>query len=651
MNEAEFSPLQLGLLTNESSVSWVQLGGWNESDSVYAQMSWFRNKSNVGAALQLGIWNQAKKPYGQIGAFNFAENHRIIALGLLNRAEENRGLEVGLINRTVRQSGWNIGLANETDELRGHQIGLVNIAWKGTFPFTFLYNYDDGPEDKARTGIIDRAWTPLQLSLYMPGQLFSKTTEIRGLRINLIYSEAADLYGVDLGLLQTSQSVTGAQIGLFHLNHGSFRGIQIAGAGWSKNSFQGIQITPAFSVNESDFQGAQTSLVGIVYGSFDGIQLGPIVGAGQDFDGIQIGFVGLSFGTFSGGQLGLLGFTRGGRGLFLNGLWHQNDGDLVGLSIAGIALSEGDVHGFQLGILVNGARDVPVLQLGGLNLAHSVPLQIGLIANYRSDELKGPQVAGLGNMSDYSFFQLGGLWNFAGKRADVQITPGVNLSGEVPIVQVGLLGNAFLEGSTPFQASLLFNYGADVSLFQISGLANGTQQTRLQLSGLLSYAEYRADIQFAGLVNHSGQYSGIQISGLVSHSSMEASLQVSGLVSYAKTESAIQFAGLVNYTYGQTNLQISGISNLCMDGCDLQLSGLVNYASGSRSRTLLPSDSGPYLQMALLYNRSDRTPMQVAFINRSNQTNIVQLGAFNSTEESRLQVGFLNLVGSDNVNA
>ncbi len=44
-------------------------------------------------------------------------------------------------------------------------------------------------------------WTPFQLSIWNPVQLFDENRDVYGLRANLFYGKNRDVYGIDLGLL------------------------------------------------------------------------------------------------------------------------------------------------------------------------------------------------------------------------------------------------------------------------------------------------------------------------------------------------------------------------------------------------------------------------------------------------------------------
>ncbi|HQO41156.1 MAG TPA: hypothetical protein PK986_11850, partial [Spirochaetota bacterium] len=44
-------------------------------------------------------------------------------------------------------------------------------------------------------------WTPLQLALFNPVQIFDEKCNVYGLRLNLIYGVNSDLYGIDIGMV------------------------------------------------------------------------------------------------------------------------------------------------------------------------------------------------------------------------------------------------------------------------------------------------------------------------------------------------------------------------------------------------------------------------------------------------------------------
>jgi hypothetical protein len=53
------------------------------------------------------------------------------------------------------------------------------------------------------------SWTPVQGAILNPEQIFSESTEIRGLRVNVLYGKNASVYGLDVGLWNKVEEVVG----------------------------------------------------------------------------------------------------------------------------------------------------------------------------------------------------------------------------------------------------------------------------------------------------------------------------------------------------------------------------------------------------------------------------------------------------------
>lgn len=180
-------------------------------------------------------------------------------------------------------------------------------------------------------------WTPFQLSLVNPVQLFPEETKVDGLRINLLYGVNKEVNGVDYGLVsRTTGATQGVQMGAF--------------------PFGGVNVTD----------------------SLYGMQLGGVLGgvnyAGREVEGVQIS------GIFG-------GINRAGdlRGVQVAGaIGGINKADNVsGVQIAGTYLGINiakNMTGFQLGTIYNQAKAMEGVQLGLVNLCNKMHgIQIGLV--------------------------------------------------------------------------------------------------------------------------------------------------------------------------------------------------------------------------------------------------------------------------------
>jgi len=122
---------------------------------------------------------------------------------------------------------------------------------------------------------------PINLSLFNPVQIVKEDQAVTAFRFSLIYGVNTDLTGLDLSLVG--------------VNHGSVTGVQFAAVG----------------IVDGDFTGWQSGIGCITKGKFTGFQGGPhnpynSVGSGSGF---QFGWFN-NAGSFSGFQLGLLNITE-----------------------------------------------------------------------------------------------------------------------------------------------------------------------------------------------------------------------------------------------------------------------------------------------------------------------------------------------------
>lgn len=188
-------------------------------------------------------------------------------------------------------------------------------------------------------------WTPLQLSLWNPIQLFSEEKNVIGLRLDLIYGKNKNIYGIDTGIINTlTGNANGIQVGLMNKAE-HVKGIQVGLLGESK-SLSGIQLNGLMSKTEN-LKG-----ISISYG-FPGYSL-----AGS-MDGLQIGLINRS-GTFEGE--GTISFY-----------------DSTGFQIGGVNISR-NLKGFQIGI-VNYCESMSGVQIGLVNYIHSGPIPLLPIIN------------------------------------------------------------------------------------------------------------------------------------------------------------------------------------------------------------------------------------------------------------------------------
>jgi hypothetical protein len=194
--------------------------------------------------------------------------------------------------------------------------------------------------------------TPFQASLFSPVQLFTSDTPVYGMRLNVIYGEQAQVWGLDVG---TANRITSSAIGL-----------QIGGVNWGRD-FTGLQIG-SFNLNDSDEPSRQLGMrVNLPYGEqakFWGFDVGMFNITTMDMRGFQIAIINANHGT--------------ARGLMI-GVGNSVQKDFTGFQLGLVNIIEGDSNSVQMGF-ANAAGEGARVQLGISNFAKSLKgVQIGLI--------------------------------------------------------------------------------------------------------------------------------------------------------------------------------------------------------------------------------------------------------------------------------
>jgi len=148
----------------------------------------------------------------------------------------------------------------------------------------------------ASDGWLTLPFTPFQLSIASgASQIFSRATPVYGLRLSIFYGTQSKVAGLDLGLFNDADSLSGVGVGFCNVTRENGAGAQL-GAGCSQV--------------EGDFTGLQAAFVNQVGGRFAGFQLGLGNGAGNGA-GLQVGLVNHA-GSMRGVQLGLLNWNDNG---------------------------------------------------------------------------------------------------------------------------------------------------------------------------------------------------------------------------------------------------------------------------------------------------------------------------------------------------
>lgn len=111
------------------------------------------------------------------------------------------------------------------------------------------------------TAPIGRGPTPVMISLFDPVQLPSSNFDVRGVRLDLLYGDCANLQGLDIGVVnQVSGQMTGIELGALNITTMA-RGVQLAIIN-STETLKGLQIG---LINYSEAAlGVQIGLVNII---------------------------------------------------------------------------------------------------------------------------------------------------------------------------------------------------------------------------------------------------------------------------------------------------------------------------------------------------------------------------------------------------
>jgi hypothetical protein len=226
-------------------------------------------------------------------------------------------------------------------------ITVLAVAIGFIFALTLLTDNSIAAQDEGEAHTA--GWSPFQVSIYNPIQLFDEHKDIIGLRLSFLYGKNADIFGIDLGLgVNGSDNVTGIQIaGIYNLynNYPSYnirepstvKGIQIAGLENTTNNLYGIQI--------GGFRNGVTD-------GAAGIQIALYENRARTMKGIQIALVGNTASTIKGIQI---------AGFFNDNL----ASNVTGIQIGAINMAD-SMTGVQIG-LINVCKHLTGIQIGLIN--------------------------------------------------------------------------------------------------------------------------------------------------------------------------------------------------------------------------------------------------------------------------------------------
>lgn len=316
-------------------------------------------------------------------------------------------------------------------------------------------------------------WTPAQIAIYDPIQVFPETWDVYGARFNLIHGNNRRVIGLDMGLSNEAYTSGGLQLALFRNNAINLYGLQFSlilnnaetgiGSQIALINYNRTDVYNFVSLGLFNFGGATTFQFGVLNtASVYGIQLGLWnVGSRGDtgpsyrvhyydtgrtvtrsdfIDADVIGFQ-IALAMNQGGHL------KGGQLALMN-----SAGSMTGIQIGATDMVMGEVKGVQLGLLAAGmgydGKDSYGIQISPINYAmRTTGVQFGL-AGISNTYFNGVQVGFLFNNSDTVNGAQVGLINVADRVRGMQIGL-INYCRRMSGIQIGM-ANIIVEGPVPF---------------------------------------------------------------------------------------------------------------------------------------------------------------------------------------------------------
>ena len=161
--------------------------------------------------------------------------------------------------------------------------------------------------------------TPVMVSLVTPVQAPARDYDVTGLRLSLIYGECQAFTGLDIGVIgNTRKDFTGVAVGGLNFVGDQLHGAQVGVVNWNGNgatSWEQCSIGVQLGIlNYSDtFCGWQGGYINISGESFTGLQAS-LVNVAHDMCGLQCGSyfifgVNVASGALRGCQLGLVNYA------------------------------------------------------------------------------------------------------------------------------------------------------------------------------------------------------------------------------------------------------------------------------------------------------------------------------------------------------
>lgn len=197
-------------------------------------------------------------------------------------------------------------------------------------------------------------WTPLQLSVWEPVQMFPEKFNVYGMRLNLAYGSNRNLTGLDVGGVNlVTETQQGAQLGLVNLSEDS-RGGCLGLLNYTSN-----------------LSGIQAGFLNTAQKSCNGIQVVGLMNLADQVRGAQV-------------HCGVLGNgavrVDGAQFVLLAGYNLTDDVNGLQMAMFGFNYANESVRGVQFAMLYNYAKKINGLQFGLVNACETLSgVQIGLV--------------------------------------------------------------------------------------------------------------------------------------------------------------------------------------------------------------------------------------------------------------------------------
>jgi hypothetical protein len=144
---------------------------------------------------------------------------------------------------------------------------------------------DEVPAEEESVG-----WTPFQLALFNPVQIFEEDDDVKGARANVVYGNNRDVSGIDIGFIGRSESMTGFQVNAGYNGSETLDGIQIGSLNEVSYRVRGVQLGGVISYG-GEVSGLQIAGAHNRAESITGVQIGGMVNETEELTGVQIGLI------------------------------------------------------------------------------------------------------------------------------------------------------------------------------------------------------------------------------------------------------------------------------------------------------------------------------------------------------------------------